>query len=399
MSNEPSDHEQLYADYRAQFARVGATCIRLYLQTRDSQPWSSELTVAVEKLAATLGEIWGALAIIYARRAPAWRVDSDAPGYLIRSIDEADLRLPYHLAADFPKSDDFVTALARLALSLRCTNQSAVCISGSTTFWDALEFVADVDFCEYVPRREDADDAALAADFEKARALRAAGLVCLRGSARGKDGSELDVPADLTRGFVRAKLDFLALLAGDVIEATNVVLAVNPSDPNDPSFARSFAQQEAPIGDWVPRSLLDPLSIGQYAHWLREEVASKLGKDPIKAAKRALSLARIAGYDARANELIEGLGQCPELVETALKARRELEEEVNALSTEPDLHEPFLHAFAVTIGRLEAALEERRERLDAAQNLRQNDLMQGMVATIDRLLGDIAAGIAPVVNR
>ena len=124
-----------------------------------------------------------------------------------------------------------------------------------------------------------------------------------------------------------AKLDFVTLYSEQVIEATNMVLPVDPNDPNDPTLSQSFALQEAPItdGSWVPQRLLDPMSLGHYATWLKKEVEKMQNFDLIKAAKRALSLSRITGFSEDGDKIIEQLNDTDAARQTTLRERLALQ--------------------------------------------------------------------------
>ncbi|MGC4089850.1 MAG: hypothetical protein QM756_18580 [Polyangiaceae bacterium] len=163
-----------------------------------------------------------------------------------------------------------------------------------------------------------------------------------------------------------------------------------------PYFEESFAQQEAPIvdGAWVPQTLLAPLSIGRYAEWLRGQVTKKIDSDPVKAAKRALSLARITGYPEHGERVISALRAGTELVEVALEARRALLPHLGLLASQPSIQSGFRDALDCTMKRLEAQIVAREANLDGGEKAGQNERLEALKAAMRQLLDDIeqAAG-------
>ncbi len=384
------------AKHQVEFRRAIIGCIRLHRATLSGVRWSDALRRSVETLRALLGRIWGAFAQIYAARTTGWEADSANPGYLIRRARHAKVRVPYHLAPDFP-ADRTLDDLTDLALAIRTIGQGAICLSGSSTFWEALRIVADVDFCEYVPF------AVVKAKDPLLRRLRAlsktisARAFCTGAKVYDINGLplSLDTVHDPAAVF-RAKLDFIAPLTHDVVEATNLVLPITKGEPADPALKLSYALQEAPIssGTWVPRELLDPLAIGRYADWLQSEVRGKWDSDLIKAAKRGLSLARITGHAEHGDRLISILQTGTGLIEVALEARAALIPEIEKLvQSRPDIGQPLMKALRRTTRKLNGEITARRSRLDRRAERTNNESMVSLKDTLILLLRDISEGV------
>jgi hypothetical protein len=390
--DEPNDTNDTA---RTIFQRATVACIRLYQQTQAGVPQSEELREAVEGVEKLLVRIWTALAREYAARAAGWSTDAANPGYLLCETAVGHVKVPYHLATDFPR-EPLLGGLTELAFRIRTSGGSAICVSGSSTFWEALEVVADVDFCEYTPVSGTTD---AQAEFRKrlfdASCIKCDDLFCTKAKANDHTRAEIPLAGTDPTPIFRAKLDFIALLASEVVEATNVVLPVRNGDSQDPVLQESFPQQEAPVADgaWVPQALLAPLSIGRYADWLRREVTDKIDSLPVKAAKRALALARLAGYANHGERLIAALRVGTELVEAAVEARRALLPNLDVLASDPPRREAFRTALAVTVTRLEAEIATRRATLDAGDRSAQTKPLEGLKDAMRCLLDDIARAL------
>lgn len=393
MASEIADSE---SNMQRQFRRAIADCVRLHRATLTPAEWSTGLHDSVDVLRLLLGQIWGAFARIYAARTKNWIADQDNPGYLIRKAQHAEVRVPYHLAPDFP-DDGALDDLVDLALKVRVGGKGVICLSGSSTFLAALRIVADVDFCEYFIETTLKQEESLK---ERLRALSKTSserLVCTEVKVYNRKGEviSLEIAQDVVAIF-RAKVRFLALLAGDIVETTNLVLQ-SSGGSTDPSLRLSHAAQEAPIvnGSWIPQELLDPLSIGRYVDWLLAEVRSKLKTDLIKAAKRGLSLARITGYAKHGDGLISILQNGVGLLEAAIDARAELLPVIlEKLQSNPNIGRPLMSAFRRTKKKLNKEIRVRRLRArrhgTQTESMGVNDLRDALAS----LLRDVSEAVS-----
>jgi hypothetical protein len=352
----------------ANFQRATARCILLYLLHKKQQNISpdqekKEYTEnekrSVERLRNFLNKTWGNLCRIYAADKDEWSVDPVFKGYLVCEIPGNSIRVPFHLADYFP-TGEAIEALSRLASDIRVTPNGVICISGSSTFLEALKHMADIDYCEYAPFDKNENW-----HIEFIEALQVASrkqnhyLTCMRliafsgkqrtvyayGNCENLHGTTLS----------HAKLDFITLFLENVIEATNIVLPVDTANSDDPILELSFAQQEAPIaeGTWIPQTLLEPISLGRYATWLTDEASEKLDSNPVKAAKRALALARIAGFWEEGSSVIDTLVTSNANMYSALNARSSLEPSLQELrQRNPQVGESFLNSLQTTLEKL-----------------------------------------------
>lgn len=98
-----------------------------------------------------------------AARPPAgrWIAEAAAPGYLLRAGAGLKVHVPVHLFDDVPY-DEVLDELLRLGATIR-TGGGALCLSGSSAVYGALEHIGDCDFCEYLDG-DAADDLRYAAD-------------------------------------------------------------------------------------------------------------------------------------------------------------------------------------------------------------------------------------------
>jgi hypothetical protein len=325
-------------DLSISFKQATAVCILVYEERENN---NDDLVQAqaedLADLQALLEITWGSLCKIKASGREGWRASTDHIGYLVRETSTGNILVPYHLADFFP-SEDALDNLCRIASGVRVSD-GVICLSGSSTFSGILRYISDLDYCEYAPfdRGEGWHDQflnALRTPLEQQECE----IMCLKGSVFNaeippKKIYTFHTPEDCqTQCFdytltSYAKLDFVTLYLEQVIKATNIVLPVDPGNPNDPTLSRSFAPQEAPIADgsWFPQRLLDPMSLGHCATWLKEEVREMQNVDLIKAAKRALSLSRITGFWEYGNDIIEQLNDTDAARQATLEEREALE--------------------------------------------------------------------------
>jgi hypothetical protein len=229
--------------------------------------------------------------------------------------------------------------------------------------------VGDVDFCEYVARTaNEGEDRSFARTVRKAASLDDDRLLCIRlktlspekaergrpwGSSPGGDQGFLLKAKAATVG----KCDFIGRTQVEgVLEITNLVLILDPVDPEAGAAQYSFPPQEVPVGEgsWVPRRLGEPLTLGRYVNWLCLEVDKQLSPDQggsvAKAAKRALSLTRILFLNDQANQILKLLDEHALMRVSAIRARKELYAKIRE-ATDPAVR-AFEPALAETLRKL-----------------------------------------------
>jgi len=362
-------------------------CIELHNLTQEGRHWNEKTLSSERVLASHLTVVQMGMAELVAPRVSNARADEKHPGFIILKSGRSRVRVPYHLAEDFPRGDR-LRALLAMANGAKVSAQGVVCLSGSTALWRALRYVADLDFCEYVP---DKGHASLWRDVRKKLAKPRENLVPIDGKEYLEDGTpnELSDQSE-SASPLRTKLAFLASVLTDVVEATNMILPVRGTDPTDPMWQKSFVFQEAPIasGSWIPRTLSEPVDLGGYVKWLRMEIRERLkDQNIVKAAKRGLSLARIFGLGKRGTRLTALMRNCTDLVQNALQARRDLDSAIVRLETEhPELAERFVSAQRATVARLQRASDARRRRLDKKGAQGDNSVVRELEAELNSLL-------------
>jgi len=274
-------------------------------------------------------DLWTALATIAAAAFDGARIDSAHPGYVIRD----QVLVPFYLLEDVPGTSELAELVA-LGLSLRLTADGVICLSGSTALLGTLKFVGDVDYCEYaVPGTYTTVDVVTSAS---AHAVRTALPLCERikvmNSKWSKNCGAWDetASAELTRyideeGAFQLKLDFLTdTQSVGAVEATNMALLLI-EDREDEILRASFAAQEVPIpGSVLPRPLSDPLQLGRYINFLIKQLQDYAEMNPVKALKRALSLARVLLLAKWNDALVECLQDPRAALATAFDARKRL---------------------------------------------------------------------------
>ena len=295
------------------------------------------------ELQLALADIFGVLATVLAANPKwrAWTADSQNRGYLLRSFNDLELRVPWNLLKDFPP-DQVLREIAGLAREIRSGDDTALCISGSSALYSSIHPVGDLDFCEYVNfQGPGAGERSFARTVLKASSRANDELVCTRLRILGPLPSDRSRPWRIAPGedesFLRAarearagKCDFLGRTEAEgVLEITNLVLFLE-DNPEEGSGLFSFPPQEAPFtgeGGWVPRRLAEPLTVGRYLRWLRTDISVHLSTEQpnlAKAAKRALSLTRILFLDALGDRLLDLMNEWDLIRSSAIRARLKL---------------------------------------------------------------------------
>lgn len=375
------------------FREASAACIRLY---QDKVNRTNRVNEAAKDLEQKLGDIWGSLCELYEEKYPLWHADQSHKGYLCRTVNEKEVKVPYHLVDDFPLGDT-LNELCQLAIKVKTADNGVVCISGSTTFLRSLEYVADIDYCEYVPVDKSTSwHVAFVNTLEAATSRFSNDLAWLRGKVEVFDDNGVittlklgENALQITANIGRGKLDFVAQFMGEIVKATNVILPVDKDQADDSNLGLSFPLQEAPItdGSWVPQKLLEPISLGAYATWLSKEVKDYQDSEPIKAAKRALSLARLTGFPEEADQVIDILTKHGAPLKATLDARQALKAKfLNMQDCDENVMRDLSQKLDKTINKLSNAYSRYN---DAATNC-SDQLKQVMTELCEALQREIA---------
>lgn len=249
-----------------------------------------------------LGKIFNAVSTMY--MAPfgewsshEWDIDREYPGYL-RST-KWFIRVPVQLVPVFP-DESALREVVRLANLIKTEESSIVFLSGSTALRRVLEFVDDIDFCEYLPLRGDP----LCAALEQRASSNQDELLLVR-LKLGEADMARPFPLPLDREQIdkfsskdgsSLKLDYLWLHASKrPFEVSNIALLCD-DDFQSAAFTKTFSFQEVQIGaiDCVPNPVNNVLELGRYVCWLVDQIRYyKNEKNYVKSLKRSLSLCRV----------------------------------------------------------------------------------------------------------
>lgn len=299
-----------------------------------------------------------------------WRVDDENPGYLSATIEGIEVRTPWNLVLDF-RADATFQEFARLASRVKFKGDSTICLGGSTLMRAAVPAINDVDLCEYV--HEPSTSFSIVAN--QAIGQDSPELLCLRAKTHVMNGLPPEpIAVTLTRpwspvssadflerakGAEIGKCDFIVASESEgALEMTKVVLHVDERfHDSDGAWDLSFAPQEAALNgsSWVPRRLTSPNAIARYVVWLYRQVQSLAPTAPCKAAKRALSLARILHIRELAEAARQILADQDFVTRSAFLARLELLQTI-AVMDDPLLI-PFRRKLAATVDGMAGALD------------------------------------------
>jgi hypothetical protein len=348
----------------SQVLRLLGMCAKL-APTFDLAEPSEDAKRVLSEMRSTIEDLWAWLAANAASNFQGASVDSAHPGYLIRD----KVLVPFYLLEDLPGTTELAEIVA-LGLSLRVTKDGVICLSGSTALLGTLKFVGDIDYCEYaVADTYSTEDIVASAT---AHAVRTALPLCERVKVVNPKWSQncadwdSATPGELTRridkdGAYQLKLDFItSTQTVGPVEATNMALLL-AAGREDEIVRASFAAQEVPIpGSVLPRPLCEPLQLGRYINFLIEQVQHYAQSNPVKALKRALSLARILMLPQWSDDLIERLQDPRAALTAAMEARSQLLESLSgttrASPARAQTREALHRALESTIAELEKTL-------------------------------------------
>lgn len=334
---------------------------------------NAELDEIRAELESQLHEVFRVLAKSTAAET-GWTSDDQAPGYLIRRNNELEIRLPFHLVRDFPQ-DESLDEIISFAAAVRSHNGSVVCISGSATQYGTLRSVGDVDFCEYVDVGA-GNDARLSESVKHAMSIARDALFCFRvvvGRAKKRDQyvwpwTDQEEAVSEPGSISFTKCDFIADTTFEgVLALTKVVLPAGSDRRREDRDSHPL--QEVPIsppGGWFPRRLHSPHEVGSYVNFLVNDIRERLEVHPVKAAKRALSLARLLFRADDAAMITNVLKRTTLLPLASLQSRLKLKPLVDAAITHADLPQWIRHQTDATLTRLCNACEDALLREIAA---------------------------------
>jgi hypothetical protein len=348
----------------AEVLQLLGMCAKLAPTFDTSEPRGGARRV-LAAMRSAIEDLWAWLAANAATEFQGATVDGAHPGYVIRD----NLLVPFYLLQDLPGTTE-LAEVAALGLSLRVTQYGVICLSGSTALLGTLKFVGDIDYCEYaIPGTYSTSDVVASAS---AHAIRTAYPLCERVKVMNPKWSQScaawdsTIPVKLTHliddeDAFQLKLDFItSTQAVGALEATNMALLL-AAGREDEIVRASFAAQEVPIpGSVLPRPLCDPLQLGRYINFLIEQVQHYADANPVKALKRALSLARILMLPQWDDDLIAYLQDPRAALTAAIEARSKLLETLNgateAGSARARTYEVLRRSLESTIEELEKAL-------------------------------------------
>jgi hypothetical protein len=234
------------------------------------------------------------------------------PGYLEGVCGAWSVYVPWPLARYFP-APNVLHEILELANQTSIQSAGSICVSGSVTSLGSGIPIGDMDFCQYVSAspKDYIDAAATFAQPNKYRVLVTASYGMTNSLLVRAPWSE-NWPSLTARmgacGTIaeadRFMVDFIGKSPGfGVLPVSTVILSSDFDDQRHGAARFSFAYQEAisvqrhekeRFAIW---SLADPYQLGKYLTFLEDQIFEYIDKKPIKALKRAFSLARIMRLD------------------------------------------------------------------------------------------------------
>lgn len=233
-----------------------------------------------------------------------WTSDEEHPGFLISTVGGGTMAVPFHLIGDLP-SGDLLDDIRAVAADLRVGAGSSLCLSGSIVLLGDPHYAGDLDFCEYIPLSEHGASLVRLTEIATRTSLPPVCVTIKLGGSGRMDRpwadvvtpEKLDVMLGACSEGGHGKIDVMAM-KGTIgpVEATNVMLWVPEAQPDEFAALHSFPFNEIDPGTssnmpWIPRRLARPSSIRAYVAFLRTDIEKYRHEKPVKALKRALSLA------------------------------------------------------------------------------------------------------------
>ncbi len=279
------------------------------------------------------------MAHVYDGMYPGWKVDKEHPGYLFRSDPPIFVRVPYHVLPTFP-TDEALSVVWDLSRSIRSSDDSVICISGSNVLRKLFETFGDFDFCEYLNPSRNKQVWRIEDNLKGNDSL-----MCLRVSLGSREwlspvGEVQQVVADISDKFKSddeqnstMKFDYIATVSqSGLSEVSNLVIAVDEGG-NSASLRKTFAAQEAPLAwsDSLPNEMNNPIEMGRYIDFLSKQISKYREVGNLrKCLKRCASLARILHQKDITDSILDLATDNPVLIQHKVD---ELEKLRSALSS------------------------------------------------------------------
>lgn len=304
------------------FSKIVIKCRDFYVQNRALAPetiCSSSVFILLQN---ELKRNFQILSELVAEKYDGWQADADHPGYLFKRSDSSVVRFPYYLVPVAPNSEK-LEKIWRISRSVKTTDDSTICLSGSTVSLSAVPNFSDIDFCEYIdvgdngenhnPVRNGISENTVDRDGRFFRELKL-GRKKYNRKNRNDIVQDQETISPLVYDHSWGKIDYILEEVSElsaerlrICDVTNFMIFYGPT-AGSKGKEKTFAHQEALLDASVniPNDLTDPFQIGRYVYWLIEETENHLGNgNLVKACKRALALSRVGHLGKFSNQISE----------------------------------------------------------------------------------------------
>jgi hypothetical protein len=256
------------------FGSLCKTCIDWYIRDKYGHIDEEDMEY-LSDLNRQLKNIMLAKAKTISEKNEGYEISEKYPGYLKYTIDNYPIYIPWFILDDFPRQE-IITFLVRSAIKIKACKSSAICISGSTLYFNSLQSISDIDYLEYQNNQE--DDPPIINSY-----------------------NDFEIIFHDKESYVEyiVETPFYGIAA-----VSNKIVQVDNRANDSRAAPESHPAQEVPITT-TPRVLHDPVSLGRYLFFLVEKTFDFAQNLPCKAAKRLLPLSRIIEDNKIAEFLIE----------------------------------------------------------------------------------------------
>lgn len=345
---------------------VFLACLDYYRTNSDSsgEKQEGQLNKTLRKV---LSKVLLAMAQLHAPNYSGWQVDESHPGYLMRLEGRMFVRVPYHVLPTFP-SGPSLEAIWHLSRTLRSSNNSVICVSGSNVLRAVFDIVGDVDFLEYLKCGGADIGARFTRNIDSEKDVWCLKIVAgpERWEIPWRDGKPT---GDYLNGVLDPSSPELSTMkfdyAGDVstigvVDISNLVVATD-SAGKSAGLHRTFAAQEAsfvPV-DHLPNQMNDPIEMGRYIDWLDSAIEEYRGEGDFgKCLKRCASLSRVLFLSSITDQIVEIASQTPLFLANRVRALTELDQKLSLAGT--DSYMVLQAPLRTQIKTLKAELKRRR---------------------------------------
>jgi hypothetical protein len=307
---------------------IVSACTRLY-SLESANCFRADDASDLKGLRDSVGQIWSFLAQGAAASLPPAvdaNADSDLPGFVVFRNGPFRVLVPFFLADVFPHGA-ILSQVCKMGEQLQIGTDSEICVSGSTCYLGSGLPVADLDFCEYIPRGDqtipDRLLNKLAATAPICYRLKLGKLTWTRpwpGALVGQPRPYATLSEALTKDGFKQCIFVVELPEIGVAEATNILILLDYANTELGEASRSFAAQEAPFTrierDWTPRDLSSPLALGAYFDRMVRaagDLCLDSASEPrlaVKAVRRTLSLTKLLADRRKKQQLLSLLQSC-----------------------------------------------------------------------------------------